>query len=74
MFSEGDNVGAFSGIQAIIHMPANKKGPFSRLIESGGGSVLEVKPPYTAPSQATHCFTEAKYLTTPGQVVEQLKV
>ena len=42
--SDGADAGAFSGIQAILHMPLQKKGPFSRLIESGGGTVLDVKP------------------------------
>jgi len=66
--SDGADAGAFSGIQAILHMPLQKKGPFSRLIESGGGTVLDVKAPYSGPSTATHCFTEPKFLTTPGQV------
>ena len=66
--SDGADAGAFSGIQAILHMPLQKKGPFSRIIESGGGTVLDLKPPYSGPSTATHCFTEPKFWTTLGQV------
>lgn len=59
--------GAFNGMQFILHMPENKKGPFSRLVKSGGGDVLAAKTPYSNTSGATHLLTESRYIGE-GQV------
>jgi topoisomerase (DNA) II binding protein 1 len=59
--------GAFSGMRFILHMPDNKKGPFSRLVRAGGGEVLPAKTPYSNTPGATHLLTETKYIGE-GQV------
>lgn len=59
--------GAFSGMRFILHMPDNKKGPFSRLVRAGGGEVLAAKTPYSNTPGATHLLTETKYIGE-GQV------
>jgi len=59
--------GAFSGMRFILHMPDNKKGPFSRLVKAGGGEVLSAKTPYSNTPGATHLLTEKRYIGE-GQV------
>jgi len=59
--------GAFNGMRFILHMPENKKGPFSRLVKSGGGDVLAAKTPYSNTPGATHLLTESRYIGE-GQV------
>jgi len=54
--------GAFSGMRFILHMPENKKGPFSRLVKAGGGEVLSAKTPYSNTPGATHLLTETRYI------------
>merc|ERR1719495_1281094 len=59
--------GAFNGMRFILHMPDNKKGPFSRLVKAGGGEVLSAKTPYSNTPGATHLLTEKRYIGE-GQV------
>jgi len=57
-----ESEGAFNGMKFILHMPENKKGPFSRLVQAGGGEVLVAKTPYSNTSGATHLLTETRYI------------
>ena len=56
----------FSGFKAIIHTNEQRKLSFKRLLEFGGGKVINseqhVKPPYSDPKDATHCIAEPKKL------------
>eukprot|EP00092_Neocalanus_flemingeri_P010154 GFUD01010944.1.p1 GENE.GFUD01010944.1~~GFUD01010944.1.p1 ORF type:complete len:1552 (+),score=561.52 GFUD01010944.1:76-4731(+) len=58
----GGAEGAFNGMRFILHMPENKKGPFSRLVKSGGGEVLVAKTPYSNTPGASHLLTETRYI------------
>ena len=52
----------FDGIKAIIHTSEQRKASFKKLLELGGGKVIDnsqkVKPPYSDPKDATHCIAE----------------
>ena len=56
----------FSGIKAIIHTSEQRKASFKKLLELGGGKVIDssqkVKPPYSDPKDATHCIAEPNKL------------
>ena len=56
----------FSGIKAIIHTSEQRKASFKKLLELGGGKIidssLKVKPPYSDPKDATHCIAEPNKL------------
>lgn len=44
--------------QVILHMPADRKASFSRLLRLGGAEVLALEAPCTDPGPATHCVAE----------------
>ncbi|XP_023021117.2 mutagen-sensitive 101 isoform X1 [Leptinotarsa decemlineata] len=50
--------GAFNDMRAIV--VANKRNPIMRVIEAGGGVVIDVKPPFDDTVHATHCLLELK--------------
>ncbi|XP_008190279.1 DNA topoisomerase 2-binding protein 1 isoform X2 [Tribolium castaneum] len=50
--------GAFHDMRAIV--VAQKKEPIVRVIEAGGGQVLDVAPPFKENVHATHCLLEIK--------------
>ena len=56
----------FSGIKAIIHTNEQRKSSFKKLLELGGGKIIDslhnVKPPYSDPKDATHCIAEPNKL------------
>ena len=56
----------FSGIKAIIHTSEQRKASFKKLLELGGGKIIDnlqnVKPPYSDPKDATHCIAEPNKL------------
>ena len=56
----------FSGIKAIIHTSDQRKASFKKLLELGGGQVLDnsnkVRPPYSDSKDATHCIAEPNKL------------
>lgn len=55
----------FSGIKAIIHTSEQRKMSFKKLLELGGGKVLDsnkIKAPYSDPKDATHCIAEPNKL------------
>ena len=56
----------FSGIKAIIHTSEQRKASFKKLLELGGGKILDssqnIKPPYSDPKDATHCIAEPNKL------------
>ncbi|XP_044258153.1 DNA topoisomerase 2-binding protein 1 isoform X2 [Tribolium madens] len=50
--------GAFNDMRAIV--VAQKKEPIVRVIEAGGGQVLDVVPPFKDSVHATHCLLEIR--------------
>uniref|UniRef100_A0A6P7GLA0 DNA topoisomerase 2-binding protein 1-like n=1 Tax=Diabrotica virgifera virgifera TaxID=50390 RepID=A0A6P7GLA0_DIAVI len=50
--------GAFNDMRAIV--VANKREPIIRVIEAGGGVVINLKPPFEDTVHATHCLLEQK--------------
>ncbi|KAG5880916.1 hypothetical protein JTB14_036421 [Gonioctena quinquepunctata] len=50
--------GAFNDMRAII--VAEKREPIVRVIEAGGGVVIDVKPPFDDTVHATHCLLEQR--------------
>ena len=52
----GRSKGALEGIRAIVH--SNNRESFCRLVNMGGGRVVEAEPPYLDPKGATHCLYE----------------
>lgn len=54
--------GAFEGMIAMLLVTKDKHEQFKRLIQAGGGSVVEAKPPYSSQKdkKATHCFVSNK--------------
>ncbi|XP_012528474.1 DNA topoisomerase 2-binding protein 1 isoform X2 [Monomorium pharaonis] len=60
--------GPFSNIVALLMVSEEKYDQFKRLIEAGGGMVVQAKPPYDAsPSgrRITHCFINVKQINQP---------
>ncbi|KAL0125656.1 hypothetical protein PUN28_004619 [Cardiocondyla obscurior] len=60
--------GPFSNIVALLMVSEEKYDQFKRLIEAGGGSVMQARPPYDAsPSgrKITHCFVNVKQVNQP---------
>ncbi|TGZ37603.1 DNA topoisomerase 2-binding protein 1 [Temnothorax longispinosus] len=60
--------GPFSDIVALLMVSEEKYDQFKRLIEAGGGSVMQARPPYdTSPSgrRITHCFVNVKQINQP---------
>ncbi|KYM95649.1 DNA topoisomerase 2-binding protein 1-A [Cyphomyrmex costatus] len=60
--------GPFSNIVALLMVSEEKYDQFKRLIEAGGGLVMQAKPPYDAsPSgrRITHCFVNVKQVNQP---------
>lgn len=68
----------FSGIKAIIHTNEQRKASFRKLLELGGGKVIDslhqVKPPYSDPKDATHCIAEPNKLPKQSIDYEALAV
>ncbi len=60
--------GAFAGFRAIMHTSESRVDAFKRLIELGGGKVVEAQPPYSNPGEATHMLAEPSRL--PGIKVD----
>ncbi|XP_052901138.1 DNA topoisomerase 2-binding protein 1-A [Anopheles moucheti] len=57
----GKHDGAFTGYRVLLVVP--KKDQFERLLQSGGGYVLNVDPPFIKSEcamSATHCFVDRK--------------
>uniref|UniRef100_A0A182MVT2 BRCT domain-containing protein n=1 Tax=Anopheles culicifacies TaxID=139723 RepID=A0A182MVT2_9DIPT len=57
----GKHDGAFTGYRVLLVVP--KKDQFVRLLQSGGGNVLDVEPPFIRSERAmsaTHCFVDRK--------------
>ncbi|XP_050068069.1 DNA topoisomerase 2-binding protein 1-A [Anopheles maculipalpis] len=57
----GKRDGAFTGFRVLLVVP--KKDQFVRLIQSGGGFVLDLDPPFISSERAmsaTHCFVDRK--------------
>uniref|UniRef100_A0A182RSY5 BRCT domain-containing protein n=1 Tax=Anopheles funestus TaxID=62324 RepID=A0A182RSY5_ANOFN len=57
----GKHDGAFTGYRVLLVVP--KKDQFERLLQSGGGYVLNVDPPFIKSERAmsaTHCFVDRK--------------
>nr|XP_040229158.2 DNA topoisomerase 2-binding protein 1 [Anopheles coluzzii] len=57
----GKQDGAFTGFRVLLVVP--KKDQFVRLLQSGGGYVLDVDPPFIHSERAmaaTHCFVDRK--------------
>ncbi|XP_052869521.1 DNA topoisomerase 2-binding protein 1 [Anopheles cruzii] len=57
----GKQDGAFTGFRVLLVTP--RKEPFVRLLQSGGGLVLDCEPPFIQSEQAmtaTHCFVDRK--------------
>ncbi|KAJ8954961.1 hypothetical protein NQ318_000392 [Aromia moschata] len=50
--------GAFHDMRAIV--VAQKRDPILRVIEAGGGVVIDVKPPFDDSVHATHCLLEQR--------------
>ncbi|KAH0952086.1 hypothetical protein HN011_008630 [Eciton burchellii] len=60
--------GPFSDMIALLMVSEEKHDQFKRLIEAGGGSVIQARPPYdTSPSgrRITHCFVNIKQVSQP---------
>jgi len=55
-----DEGGAFDGMKFILNMQGSKLGAFHRLIQAGGGELLNVQSPFTACQGATHLLSEPK--------------
>ncbi|CAH1971985.1 unnamed protein product [Acanthoscelides obtectus] len=53
---------AFNDMRAIIF--AEKREPILRVIEAGGGVVVDVKPPFDDHVHATHCLIDNKYVSS----------
>ncbi|XP_035896167.1 DNA topoisomerase 2-binding protein 1 [Anopheles stephensi] len=61
----GKQDGAFTGFRVLLAVP--KKDQFVRLIQSGGGFVLDLDPPFISSERAmsaTHCFVDRKVKLT----------
>ncbi|XP_072746156.1 DNA topoisomerase 2-binding protein 1-A isoform X2 [Anoplolepis gracilipes] len=61
-------VGPFSDMVALLMVSEDKYDQFKRLIEAGGGSVTQARPPYDASSSGrriTHCFVNVKQVNQP---------
>uniref|UniRef100_A0A182NQG7 BRCT domain-containing protein n=1 Tax=Anopheles dirus TaxID=7168 RepID=A0A182NQG7_9DIPT len=57
----GKQDGAFTGFRVLLVVP--KKEQFVRLVQSGGGYVIELEPPFInseGAMMATHCFVDRK--------------
>lgn len=55
----GKHDGVFTGFRVLLMAP--KKEQFIRLIQSGGGYVIDMDPPFNVEDlNATHCFVDAK--------------
>ncbi|KAF7995978.1 hypothetical protein HCN44_008733 [Aphidius gifuensis] len=54
--------GAFEGMIAMLLVNKDKHEQFERLIQAGGGLVVEAKPPYSSQKdkKVTHCFVSNK--------------
>ncbi|XP_015175176.1 PREDICTED: DNA topoisomerase 2-binding protein 1 isoform X3 [Polistes dominula] len=60
--------GPFHDIVALLFASAEKYVQFERLIEAGGGTVVEASPPYDVSSSGkkiTHCFVNTKQVQQP---------
>ncbi|CAL1689646.1 unnamed protein product [Lasius platythorax] len=60
--------GPFSDIVALLMVSEDKYDQFKRLIEAGGGSVTQARPPYDVSSSGrriTHCFVNVKQVNQP---------
>lgn len=57
----------FRDMVAILLAVGDKYDMFKRLIEVGGGTVVEARPPYDSPNgkKITHCFVNIKQVTQP---------
>ncbi|XP_057320530.1 DNA topoisomerase 2-binding protein 1-A isoform X3 [Microplitis mediator] len=59
------NSGAFENMVAILIVPKEKYPQFERLINAGGGIVVQAKHPYDSPKgkKITHCFIQINKVT-----------
>ncbi|KAK0170881.1 hypothetical protein PV328_008672 [Microctonus aethiopoides] len=65
---QGTGKCAFNGMVAMLMMPNEKHDQLARLIEAGGGTVVQAKPPYdTSPNgkKVTQCFIQINKLEQP---------
>ncbi|XP_011866675.1 PREDICTED: DNA topoisomerase 2-binding protein 1 isoform X2 [Vollenhovia emeryi] len=61
-------IGPFSNIVALLMVSEEKYDQVKRLLEAGGGSVVQARPPYdVSPSgrKITHCFVNVKQINQP---------
>ncbi|CAL4122710.1 unnamed protein product, partial [Meganyctiphanes norvegica] len=56
--TDGECRGAFQNMKAIIHSSKERVQSLARLVNSGHGEVVSVKPPYTEGEDITHFFVE----------------
>ncbi|KAF4532838.1 hypothetical protein B566_EDAN018016 [Ephemera danica] len=63
------NRGAFFGMKAIVHGSNSRVDSIKRLIQAGGGVVLDISPPYSDPEDATHFFSDLKGDTSQIDIV-----
>ncbi|KAL4228966.1 DNA topoisomerase 2-binding protein 1 [Mactra antiquata] len=50
--------GAFCSMKVVLNCAKHKEGNYKRLLEAGGATVLNLKPPYSGPVDATHALLE----------------
>ncbi|XP_029163393.1 DNA topoisomerase 2-binding protein 1-A isoform X2 [Nylanderia fulva] len=65
---QNESNGPFSDMVALLMVSEDKYDQFKRLIEAGGGSVTQARPPYDASSSGrriTHCFVNVKQVKQP---------
>ena len=53
-----ENRRPFDGFKMIIHTTAKRRTAFQKMLELGGGAVVNVELPYDNPGDATHCLVE----------------
>ncbi|XP_053987839.1 DNA topoisomerase 2-binding protein 1-A isoform X1 [Hylaeus volcanicus] len=61
-------LGAFNNMVALLLVSGEKYDQFKRLIEAGGGKVVQARPPYdTSPTgkKITHCFVNVRQVSQP---------
>lgn len=65
---KNQTIGAFKDMIAMLMVPQDKRGQFERLINAGGGIVVQAKPPYNlsqTDKKVTHCFIQVNKLEQP---------
>ncbi|KRT81163.1 hypothetical protein AMK59_5272, partial [Oryctes borbonicus] len=59
--------GAFHDMRAIV--VSNRRDSIKRVIEAGGGMVVDAKPPFTEEIYATHCLLDPKFVSNMADYV-----